>query len=217
LIGTADEATYLDVFNWWHVATTLHHHTNGNNIVSVAFVPAVLGARLCSQVCAWLSAYAQRMFNTAIPAGPANRLTNTTFANTITDLNARVAKANTSYQECKDHHNTEQTFRKHYLPAVLNEMLHIMGVADEEHLPVFLCMLAKHKKKAEDIPYIRVSINERTDSTNSMADEYTLPVLGMQITQLTRDWRLTNLNEELSSGLEWHSHGIPKMLCTSPS
>jgi hypothetical protein len=46
-----------------------------------------------------------------------------------------------------------------------------------------------------------------------MADEYTLPVLGTHITQLTRDWHLTNLNEELSSGLEWHSsHGIPKML-----
>jgi hypothetical protein len=80
-------------------------------------------------------------------------------------------------------------------------MLNILGVTTEAELPAVLRELAKHKKQAEDIPFLRASIDERSDMADCVANEFTKPRCSPHMTRLLREWRLVDLNNELSGGL----------------
>ena len=65
--------------------------------------------------------------------------------------------------------------------AKLEEMLRLLDVVSQDNLPELLHALGQNKKKSDDALVLQMAIDNRAAAPASTADEYTKPVLSMQM------------------------------------
>ena len=197
LIGTADEAPYQAIRDWWRVASTTTD-VGGHSSLEVA--GTVLTTTQRATVIHWLARTARADIDMAVPFGM-DPLTNTTFNTAMTQLSTQMAAHDTAIVTREDARVAPQTFAARYSVFVHNEMINITGAADEDHLPALMRGLALHKKQAEDIPFLRAMVDAHANEANCLADECTKPMVTNGMISMLREWRLVNVGEELTCGL----------------
>ena len=197
---TAGETlAYEDVLTWWRVAAQADvadvselsaTHTDLSNANRVVLTN-------------WVNALAKSRFDLFVPPGfaPVDALTNASFLGGMATLTTEVNTSRNDAAARETVRNAPQTFAGRYTNSIRDEMFNILNIVNETGLPPLLLALARNKKQASDIPAIRTAIDSRADEANCLASEYSRPKATTALVTMLRDFRLTNVGDELTSGL----------------
>jgi len=202
-IADGSHAQYANVFEWWKVAATLIAAPRvaiGGDVSGVYYSAPALGLANKNMLATRMVLVARRLLDGVAPH-TGDPLTNATFQHNMNALATQMDAHNTAMTARETARTADQTFAQRFSQAVYAEMLNILNVADEAAMPPVLRELAKHKKQGEDIPFLRASIDERADMPDCVANEFTKPKCSGHIVRLLREYRLVDMNNELSGGL----------------
>ena len=85
--------------------------------------------------------------------------------------------------------------------AKLEEILCLLNLTSQDNLPKLLHSLGQNKKKSDDALVLQMVINNGAASPALMADEYTKPMLSMQIIDVFRTYAWAATRELVSDGI----------------
>ena len=200
IAGTpAQVAIYQMAFDWWKVAATYIDDGNGNNTSAILLTgtPAMSLPQKQS-LNKWMTTGAQRLLQ-AIPTA-SDPLTAAAFAAAMGNVTNQIATHSTDMAAREAARAIPQTFSKRYGEAVRDEMMNILGVTSEANFPPTLVTLATHKKVADDLPTLRLVVDDRANAADCRACEFTRPIVTNHLLTMFRDYRLVVRGEELTSG-----------------